>query len=83
MEKIVETSKGTFKINELTIDEGLNMSAEGDSKEKTFEFVIKCIEPKVTIEELKKFGFKDGLALINAVNEVNGLSDFQKPVVKN
>jgi hypothetical protein len=83
MEKIVETSKGTFTVRELTIDEGLNMSPEGEPKEKTFEFVVKCIEPKITVEELKKFGFKEGLALINAVNEINGLTDFQKPVVKN
>jgi hypothetical protein len=80
MEKIIETSKGSFKIRELTIEEGLGMDPAISEKDRTFDFAVKCIEPKMTIEEFKKIGFRDGIALINAVNEVNGLTDFQKPV---
>ena len=83
MEKIVKTSKGDIKIKELTLDEGLNVTPDGDAKSKTYEFVVKCIDPKLTIEEVKNLPFREGLALINAVNEVNGLSDFQKPTTSN
>ena len=58
----------------------MDFSPDENPKNKTFEFIVKCIEPKLTIEEIKKMPFREGLALINAVNEENGLSDFQKPV---
>ena len=83
MEKTISTSKGEIKIKELTLDEGLDMDQTGDAKEKTYKFVIKCIEPKLTIDEIKQLSFREGLLLINTVNEVNGLSDFQNPTIKN
>ena len=79
MEKIVKTSKGDFKVRELTIDEGLDIKQEGEVKQRTYELVLKCVEPQISLEEFKKLSFKEGIALINAVNEVNGLGDFQNP----
>lgn len=81
MEKSIEISGQTFKIRELTIEEGLNFTSTTNPKEATFEFVLKClIEPKLTLEEIKKLSFKEGLKLITAVNDLNGMSqDFTKP----
>jgi len=82
MEKIITTSKGDFKVRELTIEEGMDLSVDKDPTTKSFEFTIKCLEPKLTLEEFKKFPFREGLKLIQAVNEVNGLADFQQPTTK-
>lgn len=80
MSRIVKIGEIEYSIKELTIGEGLDLSPEGNTKDKTFEFAIKCIEPKLTLDEFKKLSFREGLKLITAVNEVNGLSDFQSPM---
>ena len=82
MEKVVQTSKCEFKIKELTIDNGFDFDKNLSEKDKAMSFAVKCIEPAITLEEFKKLSFKDGLLLINAANEINGLTDFQKPVTK-
>jgi hypothetical protein len=70
-----------YKIKELTIDEGLDFEKDKTPKERTFEFVVKCIEePKMTIEEFKKLPFAVGTLLITKVNEINGITqDFLSP----
>lgn len=80
MEKEVEISGRTFKIKELTIDEGLNFKPNSDAKQSTFDFVLTCIvSPIITIDEFKAMPFRDGLKLITAINELNGLTqDFTK-----
>ncbi len=80
MSRKIKVGEVEYTVRELTIEEGLDLSPEGDSKTKTFQFATKCIEPKLTVEEFKNLPFREGLKLITAVNEENGLTDFQNPM---
>ena len=82
MEKVIQTSKGEFKVRELTIEEGMDFDVNLQEKDRAMSFAVKCIEPKITLDDFKKLSFKEGLSLINAANEINGLTDFQKPATK-
>ena len=83
MEKSIQTSKGEFKVKEISIDEGLSMDQSLSGKDETYDFVVRCLEPKMSIEDFKKLSMTEGVKIITACNEVNGLLDFQKPTNTN
>ena len=80
-EKEIEINGTKYRIRELSLEEGLNFKQAEDPKETTYEFVSKAlVEPKLTPEELKKLSFKEGIKVINIVNELNGLTQgFSNP----
>jgi len=76
-EKIIEIGEKKYTIKELKYKDiavALDMKKEDVSK-----FMIKN-SASITDEEYDNLGMKDGIKIMNAVNEINGLvdSDFQE-----
>jgi len=80
MEK-VEVNGKEYVIREITYLEAMGMSKYEDLLIKSKE--ILKLASGITEEELIKVSLRDGLKLQKAVDKINNISDFQKPVESN
>ena len=79
MEKEIEALGKKVKVREIKYKDMIQFS--GLSKEDAAKQVL-LLAAGLTEEEYANLSLKDGVALQTAINEVNGLVDFQKPLAQ-
>ena len=77
MEKEIETSLRKVKVREAKYVEFAGMNLDPNDKVGIAKKTLK-IATDLTDQEIDNLGLRDGTLLMNAFNELNGLTGFQK-----
>ena len=81
MEKEIEINGQKYIAKEITYMQGVSLEECKTSSEKIKKILM--FSTGLTSEEVEKLSFKDGVAIQQVVNEVNGFTaTFQKPIVE-
>ena len=71
--KIVNIGDREFKIKELSLDDSLVLSGIKDPQESTKKILQIAVDPPLSDEDRKSLSMRDGLKLIEEINNLNGL----------
>lgn len=80
MEKEVDINGKKVIVKEISYMQGVSLEECPTKSEKIRKLMM--FSTGLTDEEMDKLSMKEGVKLQKVVNEINGLSDFRKPVVK-
>jgi len=77
-------TKVKIEDREITIKEikYKDLAGLGDTPKEEAAKKMMILSTDMTEEEYDSLSMKDGIILQKAINELNGLEDFQKPLVK-
>lgn len=79
MEKEIEINGKKFTVKELKYKDITSLSNENQAETAKTLLVNST---GITEEEFNELTMREGIQIQKAVNEVNGLQDFQKPLAK-
>lgn len=77
---IVKTKDKEYEIAEVKYKDLVGQENIADANPADHAKHLMKLATKITDEEYDNLSMKDGLALQNAINQINGLGDFQKPL---
>jgi len=70
-----------YTIKEISLDDSLELSTIKDPKESTKRILQLAVIPSISDDDRKNMSMKDGVALIEEINKLNGLTkDFLSSV---
>ena len=75
----METKKVTinnkeYTIKEISLDDSLELSGIKDPKESTKKILQLAVIPPLSDDDRKNISMRDGVALIEEINKLNGLT---------
>ena len=80
MGQIVKLKDKEYEIKEVKYKDLINQENIADASPAQQAKRLMKLAIDITDEEFDNLSMKDGLALQKAINSVNGLEDFQKPL---
>ena len=63
-----------YTIKEISLDDSLELSTIKDPKESTKRILQLAVIPSISDDDRKNMSMKDGVALIEEINKLNGLT---------
>ncbi len=82
MEKKVIIGDKEYTIKEICYVDMLDIDIQNPEKRGEAARKLLKLSTGLSDEEVNKITIKDGMALQNVINEVNGLGDFTEPIKK-
>ena len=79
MDKQIEVEGKTYTVKEIKYKD---LTGFGEVSQEEAAKKVMLLSAGLTEEEYNDLSLKVGIALQKAINELNGLEDFQKPLTK-